>query len=158
MSSNDLPRAKMPEARPVRSKGVVRKRMGAQLKTALEAMAHKGLSLPLAAAEAGMAVVSLKQAFRKNHVKQAYNQLVMEIRENAGQLAYQRINVMSETATSETVKLEANKWVAGVDNIAPVKRVEGRFSHNVTFGGFEYGDEARDVTPDADQQSGGDDD
>lgn len=122
--------------------------MGEQLKTALEAMAHEGLSLPLAAAHAKMNILSLKAAFRKNHVKQAYNQLITDIRNNAGQSAYLRINHLSQTADSETVKLEANKWVAGVDNIAPIKRVEGRISHIHAFAGFAFGDdEAVDVTP-----------
>lgn len=139
---------RLPQARPARAKGITVRRMSEQLKTALEAMAHEGLSLPLAATRAKMNILSLKAAFRKNHVKQAYNHLIADIRNNAGQSAYLRINHLSQTAESETVRLESNKWVAGVDNIAPIKRVEGRISHTHAFAGFAFGeDEAVDVTP-----------
>jgi hypothetical protein len=45
---------------------------------------------------------------------------------------------MSETAASETVKLDAYKWIAGVDNIAPIKRVEGRMTHTHAFQWFGF--------------------
>jgi hypothetical protein len=105
----------------------------------LEIMAYEGVSLPLAAERAGMAISSAKKAMAKPHVKTSFNQLVADIRANAGQAAYLRIARLSEEATSETVRLEASKWVAGVDGLAPVKRVEGKHTVSHTFGGFEYG-------------------
>ena len=59
-----------------------------------------------------------------------------------------RIVELSQSAKSETVRADCNKWLAGVDNIAPVKRVEANYQHKVQFGGFEYPDlEPIDVTP-----------
>lgn len=113
----------------------------------MEIMANEGVALPIAAQRAGASVQAMKQAFRRPHVKQAYNQLIADIRANAAQGAYLRINHISQTAQSETVKLDANKWVAGVDGIAAVKRIEGKHSVNHTFGGFEYGHDMQDVTP-----------
>lgn len=118
-----------------------RGRFGPQLREAMEAMAHEGISIKDAAIRAKMHIEALRRAFRKTHVKQAYNQLIADIRANAGQLAYLRINHLGQTAISENVKLEANKWVAGVDNIAPIKRVEGRVQVSHSFGGFTFGDD-----------------
>ncbi len=158
LTSIAIAAASQPRAKPVRAKGVIRRRMSDQLRTALEAMAHEGLSLPLAAGRAKMAPESLKAAFRRPHVKQAYNQLVMEIRNNAGQSAFLRINHLSQTADSETVKLEANKWVAGVDNIAPIKRVEGRVQVSHSFAGFTFDDGEVVEGRATDDPSGGDTD
>lgn len=137
----------MPEARPVRAKGVKRLRMSPQLKVAIEAMAYEGLELPDAAEKAGLQVQSLKVAFRKNHVKQAYNQLVAEIRSGAAVRAFLRVNTLSAKAKSEDVRLRAGQWVAGVGDIAPIRRVEGRHSHHVSFGGFGFDGTALDITP-----------
>jgi hypothetical protein len=127
----------------------------------LELMAYEGLSLPHAAQRASMKLESARKAMAKPHTKVAFNQLVAAIRENAGQAAYLRLNHMSQTAQSETVKMEANKWVAGVDGIAALKRVEGKHTVSHTFGGFEYGSrdnpdaiDAQVIDDGADNQSG----
>lgn len=140
--------AKLPEARLKPSATVKKPRLHARLKQAIEAMAYEGLSIPFAAQRVGMSVDSLKAAFRKTHVKQSYNQLVRDIRDGAGQEAYMRINHLSQTANSENVKLDANRWIAGVDNIAPIKRVEGRMSHTHVFKGFDFDEpDPKDITP-----------
>lgn len=86
-----------------------------------------------------MQYASLRDALRKPHIVTHFNQLVSEVRKNAGQSAFLRINHLGSDAKSETVRLEANKWVAGVDNIAPVKRVEAAVNHRHSFAGFDYG-------------------
>jgi len=124
--------------------------MSAKLKNAIELMASEGLTAKQAAPRAGMKLQSLQKALRRKHVIASVNQLSAEIRSGAAQRAFHRIDHAGATAKSEAVKLEANKWVAGVGNIAPVKRIEGRMSHSVTFGGFDYGEtepEPIDVTP-----------
>lgn len=131
--------AGLPRARATKPKGAKRARISPKLATMLEIMAYEGVSLPLAAERAGMAVSSAKKAMAKPHVKTSFNQLVADIRANAGQAAYLRIARLSEEATSETVRLEASKWVAGVDGIAALKKVEGKHSVSHTFGGFAYG-------------------
>lgn len=130
----------MPEAQAQRTQGVTRARLSAEMKQVIEIMAYEGLPLPQAVERVGMNLKSAKKAMTKPHVKHAFNQLVAEIRSSAGQLAYLRINRMGSEAQSEPVKLEANKWIAGVDNIAPIRRVEGKYQHNHSFGGFEFGD------------------
>lgn len=157
-TKSPLDLAKRPEARAIRAKGGQRTRMSSQLKIAIEAMAYEGLSLPLAAERANMAISSLKRAMRQPHVKQAQNQLIMDIRNNAGQSAYLRNVRLSQVAGSEAVRADLNKWIAGVDNIAAIKRVEGRIAHTHAFAGFAFGDDdAVDVTP-PDSPSGDDDD
>jgi predicted DNA-binding protein (UPF0251 family) len=140
----------LPEAKPQRTKGVVRARLSAQTKAAIELMAYEGLELPEAAEKAGMQVNSLKDAMRKNHVKQAYNQLVTEIRSGSAIRAFLRVNRLSAVAKSEDVRLRAGQWVAGVGDIAPIRRVEGRHSHHVSFAGFDMDLNPLDITPDDD--------
>ena len=56
---------------------------------------------------------------------------------SGGQQAHIRIVDLSRNAKSETIRADCNKWLAGVDNIAPVKKVEANHQHKVAFGGFE---------------------
>tara|TARA_R110000851_G_scaffold22626_9_gene67011 strand:- start:73 stop:558 length:486 start_codon:yes stop_codon:yes gene_type:complete len=124
---------------------------------AIEAMAYEGLPLPYAAERHDIRPDNLAKAFNKPHVRKAYNQVVKAIRDNAAQAAYMRINHLSLTSKSEQVKLKANEWVAGVDGISKVQKVQGQHHHSHSFGGFDYPDlEAKDITP-QDNQSGGDD-
>lgn len=142
---------KLPEVRLPQRKGDIARRLTPKMKACLEAMGYEGLSLPLAALRAGMNVESARAAMRKPHMKIALNQLIAEVRQNAAQLAYVKMTNLGTSAVSEHVQMEASKWVAGVDNIAPVRRVEGKFSHDHSFKGFDvgqYGDEEPvDVTP-----------
>jgi hypothetical protein len=141
--------ASLPRIVVKRVPGVRRARISPETRAAMELMAHEGISLPMAAQRVGMLQVSLERAMQRPVAKAAYSQLVKQIRENAAQSAYLRINHLGQVADSETVKLEANKWIAGVDNIAPVRRVEGRYQVSHSFGGFMFDDDgAVDVTPD----------
>jgi hypothetical protein len=116
---------------------------------ALEAMAYEGLSLHLAAKKANIRPDNFSRTFNNPAVRRVYNQLLKSIRDNAGQQAYVRMVNLAQTSSSDHVRLEANKWIAGVDGIAALKRVEGRMQHSHTFGGFEYPEpEPVDVTPD----------
>lgn len=120
---------------------------------ALELMAYEGLSPHVAADRLGIRKANLLRAFDTPKVRAVYQELVDHIRQNVGQQAYMRIVELSQTAKSETVRADCNKWLAGVDNIAPVKRVEASHQHKVQFGGFIVDlsgadeDGPRDVTP-----------
>jgi hypothetical protein len=142
--------AMMPQARLNRNTAPPKARLTANLKACIELMAHQGISIEKATADLGINLEATKRAFRKNHVKQAYNQLVAEIRSGAAVRAFLRVNHLGEAANSETVRLEANKWVAGVGDIAPIRRVEGRHSHHVSFAGFDMDLNPLDITPDDD--------
>lgn len=123
-------------------------RISKGMRRTLTIMAEQGLDAREAAIAAGFKPDSAIRALRRPHVKRAFSQMVNNVRDNAAQGAYLRINHMSKTADSERTRLEANRWVAGVDGISPVQKVEGNHRHNVTFGGFEYsGPEPVDVTP-----------
>ncbi|MFT5799678.1 MAG: hypothetical protein ACI84R_003756 [Candidatus Azotimanducaceae bacterium] len=86
--------------------------------------------------------------YAQAHVLQLFNRRVKDVRENAAQGAYLRIAHQLVNSPNEFVKLDANKWVAGVDDISPVQKVEGRHSIARTFTGYEYPDlEPVDVSP-----------
>lgn len=125
--------------------------LGEKTVTALEAMAYEGISLHIAARRLEMKPQNLTRAFNLPHVRRVYNQLVSAIRQNAAQEAYIRMVDLSQTSSSDHVRLEANKWIAGVGGIAALKRVEGRIHHTHAFGGFEFEEpETVDITPDDD--------
>lgn len=106
---------------------------------ALEMMAFEGLPLPLVAERKGIRSDNLMRAFDRPRVRNAFNQVVKAIRDNAAQAAYLRINNMGINASSEQVRLKANVFVAGVDGISPVHKVQGQHQISHSFGGFDYG-------------------
>ncbi len=109
---------------------------------ALEMMAYEGLDYRVAAERAGIERRNFRRTFNLPQVRKAYMSVLSHLRANAGQRAFRRIDHLSQTAQSEHVRLEGSKWVAGVEGLAPVKRVEGKFDINHTFGGFDYGEDA----------------
>lgn len=120
-------------------------------------MANEGLPLSAAAVQFEVDTSTLYRALCRPHVKRAFAQVLRAIREGAAQAAYLRINHMGHSAKSETVKLDANKWIAGVDGLSPVQKIDARHQHNVQFQGFAYPDiHAKDVTP-SDSKSPDDD-
>lgn len=97
-------------------------------------MAYEGLSPRVAADRLDIRPANLLRAFDNPKVRDVFHKLVDFIRQNVGQQAYMRIVELSQTAKSETVRAECNKWLASVDNIAPVKRAEANVQHSVQFG------------------------
>lgn len=112
---------------------------------AFEDMAYRGIPLPLAAKHHKIRPDNLTRAFNRPAVRAVYNQIVKSIREGAGVQAYLRNVELSVSSSSDHVKADLNKWIAGVDGIAALKRVEGRMHHTHSFDGFEY--PTLDVTP-----------
>lgn len=149
MTTDDTPEATNSPAKPFLDgyTAIEDTRLGRKSKAALYLMAEEGLTAIEAAKRVGIRPNNFTRTFNRPEIRAAYNQLLKEIRDNAAQLAYLRINHMGKSANSEHVRLDANKWVAGVDGISPVQKVEGRHLHKVQFGGFDYGDSPLDVTP-----------
>lgn len=116
--------------------------IGARSVQALELMVTEGLDAEIAAKRVGLRTNNFRRTFNLPQVRTAYIQAVKFLRQGAGQRAFRRIDHLAQTAQSEHVRLEGNKWVAGVEGLAPVKRVEGKFDINHTFGGFDYGEDA----------------
>lgn len=116
----------------------------------VELMAREGLSTEMAVERVGANMNAMKKALARPPAKRYYNQIVANIRSGAPIQAYNRIVHMAMTASSEAVRMDANKWIAGVDGLSPLKRIEGKHSINHTFTGFEFDPNAApiDVTPD----------
>ncbi|MEM9584825.1 MAG: hypothetical protein AAGA08_17065 [Pseudomonadota bacterium] len=125
-----------------------RVRISDQMHKCIDLMILEGLPLPLAAERADITRDTAVKNMRKPHVLQLFNQKVREVRENAAQAAYIRMSHLAVSSDSERIGLDANRWLAGVDGIAPVQKVQGSYSINHTFGGFVYPDlEPDDVMP-----------
>jgi len=137
----------MPDRPPSRTKKT-RIRISDEMRQCVEIMATEGLPVHLAAERAGIARDTAVRNMRKPHVLQLFNLRVRDVRQNAAQAAYMRIHQLSLHSTNERVKLDASKWLAGVDGVAPVQKVQGFHRHSHTFGGFVYPDlEEVGVTP-----------
>ncbi|QTN34671.1 hypothetical protein [Cognatishimia activa] len=134
---NELQRLQKQQATKPTFKGL---RLSKKAIAALEEMAYTGMSLHMAADKQGMRRDSLRKTFDRFEVRQVFNQIIAHIRQNAAQDAYLRMVELAQTAKSEAVRADANKWLAGVDAIAPVRKLDARVQHSVQFGGFDYSD------------------
>tara|TARA_R110002096_G_scaffold316691_1_gene511169 strand:+ start:1082 stop:1438 length:357 start_codon:yes stop_codon:yes gene_type:complete len=103
-------------------------------------MATEGLPLPQAAEQANITRDSAARAIKKKHVINLLKQRLKEVRDNAAQEAYLRINHLARTADNKRLAFDASRWVAGVDGISPVQKVQGQHHHSHSFEGFEYPD------------------
>ncbi len=122
------------------SKGQFRTRISAEARAAVTIMATEGVSRAEAAERADITDDALRRALKRPHVRRLFNQIVKEVRDNAAQAAYLKINHLSDTADNERLKYDANRWIAGVDGISPVQKVQGTHSHRHEFGGFVFDD------------------
>ena len=122
--------------------------LGKKSIAAFELMAWEGLPLHEAAKRTGMRNDNLRRTFNLPKVQQRWSIVVRHIRKNEGQAAIARISDLSRNANSEHVRLEASKWLAGIEGTAPVTRVQGEFRHRLEFSGYEY--PTLDVTPEKD--------
>lgn len=126
-----------------------RVRISDEMRQCVELMATEGLPVQIAAERANITRSAAVKNMRKPHILKLLNQRIAEVRDNAAQEAYLRINNIALTSKSERIALDASRWVAGVDGIAPVQRMRGQVHHRHSFAGFEYPDlEPTDVTPD----------
>lgn len=133
---------------PATPKKKTRIRISDEMRQCVELMATEGLPVHVAAERANITRDTATRNMRKAHVLRLLNQRLKDVRDNAAQAAYMRINHLSVASTNERVKLDASKWVAGVDGISPVQKMQGNHRHSHVFGGFEYPDlEATDITP-----------
>lgn len=136
-----------------------RLRISPQMREVLELMVHEGLPLPLAAQKVGMTIEAAKRAERRQHVRNLYNQMVDQVRKGAAQQAYLGIVHQSHSADNDRLKFDAKRWVAGVDGISPVQKVQGQHQVAHQFTGFAYPTlQAKDVTPVDTSSPGADDD
>lgn len=129
--------------------GQFSRRVSGKVRDAIEIMAYEGIDIRTAAQRVGVRPDSLKRSFKLPHVRNAYNQTVKDIRDNAAQSAYLRINNLAGTTQNERMRFDASRWVAGVDGIAPVQKVQGQHIHKHSFADFDY----EDVTPNDDSSS-----
>lgn len=142
-----LPHMTKPLAKRLTTKPKEKKRRySPRVRRAIEAMVWEGLDHKTAAEQANLNPEAFRRSLQRPHYIQLLRQEHARLREAAPFKAYSRIERLAEQANSEPVKLEANKWIAGVDALAPVSRVDinARVAHS--FVNYDYSD-ALDITP-----------
>jgi hypothetical protein len=107
-----------------------KQRVSARVRVAIEKMVDHALTRTEAAQLAGLTDHALYCALRKPHV-QAYRYERMEVlRSSEASRTISRAVKLADTAESEHVRNDANKWLAGIDGIAPVQRSENVHLHH----------------------------
>lgn len=139
-TAEDIPKELQAELKDIDLPSFEDLRLGPKTINGLNLMAWEGIDISLAADRVGVRRDNFIRTFRTPSVRKVFNSILKAQNDNAGLMAYVRIKHLAHNATSEHVRLEANKWIAGVEGLAPVKRVEGRVSVNHTFGGFVFED------------------
>lgn len=107
-------------------------RISARVKDALSLMVYEGKSRKEAANTAGITDHGLYQALSRPHVKAYRNKLLADLRDSAAARSVARVDRLADTAQSEHVKLEANKWLAGLEGVSPVQRSETHITGELT--------------------------
>ncbi len=93
-------------------------------------MVEDGLTRAKAAETVGMTDHGLYSALRKPHVRALRRELVGALRESAASRTIARAEHLADSAESEHVRNDANKWLASLDpSTAPVDRSEVAVTH-----------------------------
>ncbi len=86
-----------------------------RLRTAIEAMVFDGLKRPEAAEHAGLTDHAVRTALTKPHVLAYLNECQEMLRTSARPRALNRVIKLIDEAESDKVKLEASKYIDGMD-------------------------------------------
>lgn len=108
----------------------VKARISKRLREAIRLMVEDGLTRAKAAETAGMTDHGLYSALRKPHVRALRRELVGALRESAASRTIARAEKLADSAESEHVRNDANKFLASLDpDTAPINRNESTITH-----------------------------
>ncbi len=85
-------------------------------------MAFEGLERKKAAEKAGLKDDSLYVALRRPEVKALLNEFVADLRKSAAARSIARVDRLADESGSDHVRLEANKFLLGIEGVRPVER------------------------------------
>lgn len=117
-------------------------RISAQLRKAVQLLIWKGYSRSDAAEEAGLTEDGLYRALRRPHVQALLREEYEALRDGSVQRAFARQEQLAEAGASDQVKERANRWIAGVGGLAPVKNVNINAQVAHSYGGYSYDQDA----------------
>ena len=123
-------------------------RISAKVRVAINAIVWDAADRTEAALTAGLKEDSLYRAMRLPHVLSALRQEFENRRTAEPFRAYARQVKLGESATSEDVLEQANRWIAGVSGLAPVAKVAIQAQVSHTFDGIGFAPRTVDITPD----------
>lgn len=122
-------------------------RISARVREAIRLMVETGLKRPDAAQAVGLQDNSLYIAMRKPEVLAWRAECMQILRTSAASRMVAKAVELADDAKSESVKLDAIKWVAGLEGIAPVQRTENIHHLNVQVPGLEIVFSHREPAP-----------
>lgn len=107
-----------------RSKAPREVRISRNVRRAIDVMVFEGAKRSVAAQTAGITDGALQLAMRKPEVLAYMNTQQGVLRTSAAARSVARVDILADEAGSDSVKLDANKWLAGLQGIAPIQRSE----------------------------------
>ena len=111
-------------------------------------IATRGHTVEEAAKELNYKLEYAQSLFERVEFQQAIIEAIDAARENAAHKAWATMYFLMTEGGSDRIKFEAARWIAGVEGMSPVAKVDARVAHNVSFGGFAYPTlKAKDATP-----------
>lgn len=94
-------------------------RISVKVRDALKLMAFEGKSRKQAAKAADISEDALYRALRKPEVKRLLNEYVADLRKSAAARSIARVDRLADEAGSDHVRLEANKFLLGIEGVRP---------------------------------------
>ena len=108
-------------------------RISPQLKQAIELIVQEGKTLADAAQAVGLKKESLQKSLKKPHVAQFKTRVFSVFKDGLAEASLSRVSELAMTAKSESVRLDANKTLMGLDErFQPTSKVKHQHSGNVT--------------------------
>jgi hypothetical protein len=111
-------------------------RISGRIRIAVDAMVLDALPRAKAAAKAGISEHGLYKALRKPPTMAYMRAQMQMLRESAASRTIAKAEKLMDEAASEHVQADMTKWLAGLEGIAPVQRIENTHIHRNTQPGL----------------------
>lgn len=99
-------------------------RISTRVKRAIDHMVFEGLKRAAAAEKAGLTDNALYIALRKTDVLAYLNMQQQVLRTSAAARSIARVDNLADDSQSDHVKLEANKFLLGIEGVSPITKSE----------------------------------
>lgn len=111
-------------------------RISARVKVAIDRMVHDAQKRPEAAKTAGLTDDALRKAMHKPEVLAYLNAQQGVLRTSARARSIARVDNLADDSESDHVKLEANKFLLGIEGITAAQRIESTHIHKGSVPGL----------------------
>lgn len=109
-------------------------RISRKVRDAVELMISQARKRADAAQQAGLTDDALYRALKKPEVQALMRERLADLRKSEAARSIARMADIADTGRSEAAKVEANKWLAGIEGVRPAERVQHDHTHRIVPG------------------------